>query len=1355
MNNIQLKRQLLKYRDSLEGFTPKNSSLFYKHNVSTTINLTIDDNENVDISKNDSPINRHLRWISKEFEQIFIAKKFDLNSYLLIEKKLNSNLFQKLEKLTYISESYERKFGNSCLYLLGPFLSWQSNCNKTNAPIFKIPVYLNKNSKDQYHLYFHKETITFNEVLLHYLEYFFNIKFDSDKEFHSVNYAFHYFTEILRNHGIFFQYLNYKYEFKDDYVDNQFLIYDFMNIDILENENLSLYKDYNEIVKLNDASNILHDLLKKEDLNHVEKNENRAVYPDTKDELKYFIYKNELRNILDIAKNERSVVLSLPIGVQKNDILCDIILNAVIQNKKVLFVSENKNYLDSLYQKMLMHSLNKNIIIVNDNQLNKDEIFSDILKFNDEKSNYNLDDDFLKVIYDNEKIKININNFYSMTQEKHLKSGLKNVEIIHKALNVKKELSDENIFKKFGHIEWEKLSQILAEIDGIQYFYSRLDNSLDSPWIYKHTETTKTKELFNVLLEIKNNITQLNCEKKYLNYKISQFQPFNDSLDYLNEYAVFINRNNLDLEISYDYKEIWEKNISWPSDLINYSNQIKLLILEMDLNKKGYLAIKLNTDPTLVLELEKYFSLPHNFTKFFSKKYWSMCMMVKNICPTWDGSLQPFIQFQNYLNAFEKLSSLVADISAKSINDPSNPNHVIEIANKIQIDLEKIFQIFYDASMILIPNHFNEATNSYYSYKNVMQIIRNIADTVKNREECDFKIDEYWNRLNNFIDINRLKISHVEKKIALIGVLIDRIDDIDFIHQYNNIINKIKDKFDIINLDLNIIESLSHHQGKWKDIVFSSVIVGWFGEIIADYPSIRNFGKMLFSYYDNEIIKNYAYYNRNKYIYCQNEISKNYPDLTDNKIFKELSNQFLNYFSIGNPNHFNDDEFTLFQKIMPLWMMTPHSASRFLPLKQELFDLVIFDNFPIHSMNKAIPLIYRAQQIFIIKEAHHSSISSSKDDNSRSSDNIDKIIFKNSLQYEFKNTSCHLNEALLAFYNVALCKGDLYFAQRPMVFLSESQIQYIQINTDWKNKTEVIGNHFLNLMESNPHQSFAIVTISIEQSLKYNDYLTRVIQINEFIPWSIQGFTYVNQQNPHVKICIQDIENMTFEQFDNVIFIIDSHDSLLIKSKLFENDNINFFIAKIISIVKDKFYIFSSFPLNDFDTSEKAYVDNYYMCLLGRLLKYSKVLSEDNIDAAFSILKSFKGNNKLFSNKKVNEFSNYVKLELENLGYKVSESIGFHHVCIDLAIHHPFKKNQYILGIICDEGFLSSNEKLSDTTLDIQVLTKLGWNIEKLYSIDWLKDPLAELNNIHLILQKIMQIERGNIVEYNELNAII
>ena len=1358
MNNIQLKRQLLKSRDSLEGFTLKNKSIFFKTNDETTINLSFEESMGGSGISSDPTSNQILRWSSKEFDLLFNSQKLDLNVYISIQENeslISSALYQKLKKFNYISDNYEHEFDAPCLYLLGPFLSWKSQFNVTNAPVFKIPIYLKRNKENKFYIKFQSKTFLLNEILVYYLEHFFNINLEKEKEFSSANYALHYLVENLTNHNIDVQFLKYKYDINSQEDDNlnQFLIYDFMFIDFMENDNLTLYKDYNNIIKNLDNNNLISKLFTiktKEDFEFLN-------YESQKDKFSLFPYKFDsyTQNLLEQIDNNESVIASFPTGVEKYNSILNIMVKYTITNKSVLFVSENNKIFEYIRSELESKGIfNKIAKLPKSLNSNKYEIYDQIFNF---KSFENIDfseNNFKNNLHKINQVRFDINEYIKILQEKHLKSGLTNLEIIHKTFLANKDLYDSNIYQKFGFIEWEKLSNILEEINGIQYFYIRLNNNLDSPWKYKLEVTLKNKILFDELINIKNNIHNLKGKKNYLQYKINQHVIQNQLEENLNQYSMFMTRNSGKLDISYDYKNLWENQIIYIDNLKSISINMQRILIDMEDYKLGYQSIKEGTAPKLIKDLEEYIKNENSFSKYFTKKYWVNRALIKKLCLKWDGTNKQFEHYLKYIDCFEELMHIVSKIRCNIYLESNNHEYIINYIYKIQIDIENIYDLFKDAKQTLTEKHYQEAIQSFYSYKNVIQLIKEISETINQIEECDQNINKEWNKLSNYIQLDKIQLNSTEKKLSFINVMIDRIDDIDFMHQYNKIVCNLQDKYNLVNLDIDIIESLSHHKSKWKDIVYSTVILGWFSDLLSYNPAIKNYGRetirSLFS--DLNEIDEYVKFNLNDYFnYKTNE---NFKNVKDHKLYHNLIKKLTEE---SSPKLL-PDEIQLFLKMKSCWLLNPKDVSNLIPLANEMFDLLIIDDDSKLNLDRIIPSIYRSKKLLMIKNNNNNLGSlilynMSKDLNYQSKD-IKYYIEKKSSSTIFKNATGEFNESLLSFANYAFYLGELKIIPSPYKFLSGSEIEFYDLNTikniSIKNESfyesDFVLETLLNEINLFPIKSYAIITTSIEQSLFYKEILNMKLKQNQ--KWNLLVSRLYGKENfdLETKIVIKDIKSIGNEKFDTVLFStgsiffqnkIDYSETL----KIYRDNNSNILINNLISSVKNKLIVINTIPLYLMETNDKSYTENYNMCILGRFLKFTKSLSEKNYEKALNIIKSFKPKNAL-DGYKPSEFSQFVKTKLTNLGYNVIEMFGHNNIYLDLVVLHPYRENYFVLGIECDECIMHSSQHFGDK-IDMRdkKLIENGWNIEKIYSIDWLKNPEEELERLNLLIKNLIQIK--------------
>jgi hypothetical protein len=77
-----------------------------------------------------------------------------------------------------------------------------------------------------------------------------------------------------------------------------------------------------------------------------------------------------------------------------------------------------------------------------------------------------------------------------------------------------------------------------------------------------------------------------------------------------------------------------------------------------------------------------------------------------------------------------------------------------------------------------------------------------------------------------------------------------------------------------------------------------------------------------------------------------------------------------------------------------------------------------------------------------------------------------------------------------------------------------------------------------------------------------------------------------------------------------------------------------------------------------------------------------------------------------------------------------------------LAVRHPTKPETFILGVECDGASYHSSLSARDRDrLREAVLKDLGWNIHRIWSTDWFKDPAREIERLQRRVKAILENE--------------
>jgi hypothetical protein len=101
--------------------------------------------------------------------------------------------------------------------------------------------------------------------------------------------------------------------------------------------------------------------------------------------------------------------------------------------------------------------------------------------------------------------------------------------------------------------------------------------------------------------------------------------------------------------------------------------------------------------------------------------------------------------------------------------------------------------------------------------------------------------------------------------------------------------------------------------------------------------------------------------------------------------------------------------------------------------------------------------------------------------------------------------------------------------------------------------------------------------------------------------------------------------------------------------------------------------------------------------------------------------------------------------ELGKRGYKTDVMVGRSRFKIDLAVIDPDNPGNYILGILTDgEGYYETKTERDREICQPAILRILGWNLLRVWSIDWFENRDAVMDRIMEVLE---DIEEGKAVE--------
>ncbi|MGI9254079.1 MAG: DUF3320 domain-containing protein, partial [Thermomicrobiales bacterium] len=106
-------------------------------------------------------------------------------------------------------------------------------------------------------------------------------------------------------------------------------------------------------------------------------------------------------------------------------------------------------------------------------------------------------------------------------------------------------------------------------------------------------------------------------------------------------------------------------------------------------------------------------------------------------------------------------------------------------------------------------------------------------------------------------------------------------------------------------------------------------------------------------------------------------------------------------------------------------------------------------------------------------------------------------------------------------------------------------------------------------------------------------------------------------------------------------------------------------------------------------------------------------------------------------------FEEEVARALERAGWTVHTQVGVSKYRIDLAVVDPEHPGRYLLAIECDGATYHSLKTARDRDrLRQDVLEGLGWEFHRVWSTEWMKNPVRELARIEARLAALMATDR-------------
>lgn len=441
--------------------------------------------------------------------------------------------------------------------------------------------------------------------------------------------------------------------------------------------------------------------------------------------------------------------------------------------------------------------------------------------------------------------------------------------------------------------------------------------------------------------------------------------------------------------------------------------------------------------------------------------------------------------------------------------------------------------------------------------------------------------------------------------------------------------------------------------------------------------------------------------------------------------------------------------------LKPCLMMSPLSVSLFLEAENYKFNVVIFDEASQVCTEDAVGAIMRGAQVVIAGDSKQlpptSFFSASTSDNDFDNDEINDdeyydlegyesildeavtVLPERTLRWHYRSR----HEHLIAFSNAKVYNHSLVTFPSHIDKVQDYGVEYIHVpngvydrsgkrdnQVEAKKVAEIVFEHFRKY----PKRSLGVVTFSEAQQQAVIAAIRRLRLQNQ----RYEGFFAEDKEEGFF---VKNLENVQGDERDTIIFSIGyAKDQNSVMYMNFGPLSRNGGYRRLnVAITRAKFNIKLVGSIHPTDINlENTSAEGVRM--LRSYIEFA-INGADVLQRELTVPETVNSES---------PFEEAVYDFLVSKGYHIATQVGCSGYRIDMAVKHPTLSGRFVLGIECDGAtYHSARTARERDRLRQTVLEDIGWKIYRIWSTDWIKDPITEG-------QKLLEAVENAIIEYRE-----
>ena len=1131
---------------------------------------------------------------------------------------------------------------------------------------------------------------------------------------------------------------------------------------------MSLVRDYNQVIENDVESNVFKSLF------------NSLAQKDFKTELEsgnnftktFNVVASDptQNNAVQYSETGESYIIQGPPGTGKSQTIANLIANYVANDKKVLFVCEKRAALDVVFYRLKNQGLDDLCCLIHDSQADKKEFIFDLKQtFNDftaAKNNF-------QVIA---KKRINL--------VEQIDAEINKVAVFHDFMNARidgdTELTIKSLFDVLVSSTHKALLDSLNMLD---------DNAGLQDWDTHH-------ELFEKLFEINQETNQSEF------FSVHPFRFL--KTDAFRKYQ-HISDLKKDLESSQQTLENISERLDFvaiPTEINTFFEIQKFLrkamatFIYFDSGKSELLEPNSNLFRSLETDVQTLLKLRTDIDRL-AKQYphWKTTMSETDARTALDVIRKNENSFFNFINSdYKKIRNeilAVYDLSKHTIKpslsvilenycaqfEEEEKFNVLKSELENKYDLGDLFELKYhtetlkkelDATILNFARNLNEAERKEVAeIKNLfLKVNSSLCNSIENYENISLSDIE-----NQITAINGKKMY-----FDLYASFFDEIQDVN-----PSVIQLLKSKkippehlkITLAERSLEKYYAINYTHKKFNmDLLHTSI------------QKVKRMHADLLAVNGKYIIAKQVSNLKELILMSEMSVSGMTPDQKESKRSitegrKILENEFSKSIRFKSIRELaSSDSGQIIREIKPVWLMSPLSVSDTLPVDENYFDVVIFDEASQITLEEGLVPIYRAKQTIIVGDEMQMPPSNffgsssgnqddlwtdaSEEDNDYFSLDADSFLTQGARKFPSIMLGWHYrskHEALIGFSNASFYDSklltipdlkdhsklgkpiiveDVKEAKNNLEYLFSKPISYHYIQKGVYNarsnikEADYIANMVRELLVQNKEQSIGIVAFSMEQQNEIETAIENLCVADKVFENLIEEEYKRIENNQFVGLFVKNLENVQGDERDIIImstcYGYNSNGKMLMNFGPINKRGGEKRLNVIFSRAKRSMCVVSSIKYTDIknEYNEGA---NYFR----KYLQYAELISLGQLEAANNVLNSINSKHKIETSSII---SDQIQAEMEKMGYFVTKNIGQSKFKCHLGIKKAADDEAFVLGIMIDDDLHYANTDVPEQyLLRPEILKANGWAVCQIYSKDWIENRPRVLKMIGAALK--------------------